>query len=76
VNENWGLIKFLEIAVADWLKLTIVWLLLYLFQLLSKLLPVGGFAGRWIEYIHEFGSIAVVLLLISFLLIDVFQALR
>jgi hypothetical protein len=37
-------------------------------------MPVPGFAGKWIETIHQLGSVAVAFLLVIFLMIDVVQS--
>lgn len=74
--QNWmgNLLTFAKIVVGDTAKLALVWALLYLFQLLTRYLPVNGFAGQLIENIHQAGAVAVAGLLVLFLLNDVYQA--
>jgi hypothetical protein len=69
-------VEFVTIAVGDFLRVVVVWVLLYLFDLLTKYLPVAGFAGTFIHAIHQAGSVALVLILVIWLLIDVIQSLR
>ena len=69
-------VEFVHIVLTDFFKLALVWVLLYLFQLLAKYMPIAGFAGRCIEVIHQIGSVAVATLLVIFLIIDVIQSHR
>ena len=68
--------EFVKIVLGDFLRVVVVWILLFLFDLLAKHLPVPGFAGKLIQAIHQAGSVALVLVLVIFLLIDVVQSLR
>jgi len=45
LNEMSYFFAFVRIVVGDSLKLAVVWVLLYLFQVLNTYLPVRGFAG-------------------------------
>jgi hypothetical protein len=77
--SNWTtnpLIEFVTIVVGDFLRVAVVWILLFLFDLLTKFLPVAGFAGTFIHAVHQAGSVALVLILVVGLLIDVIQSLR
>jgi hypothetical protein len=69
-------IEFVRIVVGDFLRVAVVWVLLYLFDLLIKYMPVPGFAGPLIHAIHQAGSVALVLILVIWLLIDVVKSLR
>jgi phosphoglycerol transferase MdoB-like AlkP superfamily enzyme len=68
--------QFVKIVWNDLWQLTVVWVALYLFQGLTVLLPVKGFAGQLIDYIHQLGSVAVAALVVIFLIIDVVQNRR
>jgi hypothetical protein len=70
------LVLFISIVLGDFLRLVVVWILLYVFHLLPTYMPVPGFAGRFIEGVHQVGSIAVASLLVWFLIIDVIQSRR
>jgi hypothetical protein len=69
-------IEFVTIVVGDFLRVAVVWFLLYAFDFLTRYLPVAGFAGSFIHAIHQAGSVALVLILVLGLLIDVIQSLR
>lgn len=69
-------IRFVKIVWDDFWKLCAVWIALYLFQRLAVVLPVKGFAGDFIDGIHQVGSVVVAALLVIFLIIDVFQNWR
>jgi hypothetical protein len=75
-RENNPFVDFVRIVVGDFLRVAVVWVLLYLFDLLTMHMPVPGFAGRLIHAIHQAGSVALVLILVIWLLIDVIQSLR
>lgn len=68
--------QFVKIVWDDVWKLSTVWAALYLFQRLTVWLPVKGFAGGFIDGLHQLGSVAVAALLVSFLIIDVIQSHR
>ena len=75
-SKSRSFLGFVKIVLTDFVKLALVWILLYLFQFLTKYMPVAGFAGRWIEAIHQLGSVAVAVLLVIFLIVDVIQSHR
>jgi len=70
------LIIFVTIVVEDFLRLAVVWTLLYAFHFLPRYMPIPGLAGNLIEYIHQAGSVAVAALLVCFLVVDVVQSHR
>jgi hypothetical protein len=39
-------------------------------------MPVSGFAGRLIQAIHQAGSVALVMMLVLWLLVDVIESRR
>jgi hypothetical protein len=74
--QNNPIVEFVKIVFVDFLRVAVVWALLYLFDLLTEYMPVPGFAGRLIHVIHQSGAVALVLMLVIFLLIDVVQSFR
>jgi len=74
--KNSPFVEFVRIVVGDFLRVVVVWVLLYFFDLLTKYMPVPGFAGSFIHAIHHSGAVILVLALVIFLLIDVVQSLR
>ena len=69
-------VEFVKIVIEDFLSVAIVWVLLYLFERLTQRMPVPGFAGRLIQSIHQAGSVALVVILVIWLLVDVMQSRR
>ena len=75
-SKSLSFLEFVKIVLTDSLKLALIWVLLWLFHFLPKYMPVEGFAGKWMEAIHQLGSVAVVILLVIFLIIDVIESHR
>jgi hypothetical protein len=69
-------IVFVTIVLGDFLRLAVVWTLLYAFHFLPQYMPIPGFAGKLIEYIHQVGSVVVAALLVWFLVVDVIESHR
>lgn len=74
--KNSPFAEFVRIVVGDFLRVVVVWVLLYLFDLLTKYMPVPGLAGSFIHAIHQAGAVILVLTLVIFLLIDIIQSKR
>jgi SNF family Na+-dependent transporter len=72
--KNHPFVEFVKIVIDDFLSVAIVWVLLYFFERLTERMPVPGFAGRLIQAIHQAGSVALVLILVFWLLVDVVQS--
>ena len=64
----------------DWLKLCVVWLLMWAFALLTDYFKVDGWPAVWIHKIHHVGSvIAVAVLVLDLclnLIIELYRGLR
>jgi len=69
-------VEFVKIVIEDFLSVAIVWVLLYLFERLTQRMPVSGFAGRLIQATHQAGSVALVMILVLWLLVDVIESRR
>ena len=66
--------SFLKRVLPDFLKTATVWVLLYLFAALAKLLPVEGWAGAFILDIHKVGGVAIIVILVLYLVISIISS--
>ena len=58
VIEIWMLVRpYFVIMVKDWLISVILWILLWAFKWLTKVIQIDGWAGEWINDIHSFSAI-------------------
>ncbi len=72
--------SFVIKLVSDWLKLCVVWLLMWAFALLTDYFKVDGWPAVWIHKMHHLGSvIAVAVLILDLCLnlcIELYRGLR
>jgi hypothetical protein len=75
--EAWaGFRPYLLKLTVDFLVAGSIWLFLFLFTLLTKLLPISGWAARFLVFIDSLGAVAAMVMLVWFAVNDTIQLHR
>ena len=71
-KEIWVLYRpyFIKFS-ADFLIVSTIWILLYIFKILTNLLPIGEAAGEFIRLLHAVVTVANFGVLVWFFMIDI-----
>jgi len=60
----------------DFLVSATIWLALFLFKILTDILPITGFAARFIVALHSLGTVAALAIFLFFSVNDIIQIRR
>jgi len=75
--EIWsGYRPYLLRVTIDFLVSATIWLALFLFKILTDILPITGFAARFIVALHSLGTVAALAIFLFFSVNDIIQIRR